>query len=1135
MILRQRFFNMQFLKLLSIFILTSILTISCENSINSENADKSSGHLKPSPSIKKTLFSSIPSSQSGIDFANNLKETLELNIINYHYFYNGGGVACGDLNNDGLPDLFFTANQGPNKLYLNKGGLVFEDFTHLLPKQNPNQWTTGVTMADVNHDGWLDIYVSQSGNLSSEDRKNLLYINLAGEGFVEKAAEYGLDDPAYSTQAAFFDFDKDGDLDMYLLNHEIRSISNYNRETRLSGRDPYIGDKLYRNEGDTFVEIGQRAGIYASPYGFGLGVAIGDFNNDAWADIYVTNDFLENDFLYINKKNGVFKESIQEMTKHISNYGMGTDVADFNNDGWADIIVVDMVARDHFRQKTNMSGMDPEKFWKSIQFGFHYQYMYNTLQMNQGGEKFSEVGQRTGISSTDWSWAPLMADFDLDGKKDIYITNGLRKDVRNNDFVNKHILFAEQMPKNKGLSAEQILQNQLREMPSQAISNYIFKNKGEIQFEDQTKKWGLQKPSFSNGAVYADLDLDGDLDIVTNNIDQEAFLFENTASDQSDKNFLHVILEGSKKNPNGIGSKVKLITDEGLQIWEIYTTRGYQSSVPPMAYFGLSKGDNIKAVEVTWPDQSISKIDDPKVNQTLTVNYRESTNPKITQKKSNEAVFIPVTKKHHINYLHTENEYDDFKDQILLPHKLSNLGPALEVGDLNGDGMEDFLVGGAHMSPTVIYLQKKDGTFERTDAGFPKGHENFEDIDAVFFDADNDGDLDIYLASGGYEFDQSTQHLYDRIYLNDGNANFTFAPERLPDFKVNTGCVRAFDYDDDGDLDLFVGGRLISKQYPFSPNSYLLKNDGDKFVDVTDEVIPELRKIGMVTSAEWMDINGDKAAELIVAGEWMPIRVFQSEKGKFNLLDETSLGLEKTDGWWFSLQQIDYDQDGDMDLIGGNLGLNYKYKASKNRPFKVFGQDFDQNQTVDIVLSYAEEGAYYPVRGRECSSDQMPFIKEKFPDYKSFAQANVYDILGEDQISNSLELNAYTFATTLFENRDGKFYPHKMNDYLQLSSINDIEVFDLNLDGYQDLIMAGNLYGAEVETPRNDAGFGNILLGKGSSDFEILNPSKTNYFGEGEVRKIKAIQIQDQYTAFLVAKNSGDLELYRFLSKKELP
>jgi len=1081
-----------------------------------------------------TLFRAVPSSHSGIKFSNQLTETVELNIINYHYFYNGGGVACGDINNDGLPDLFFTANQGVDKLYLNQGEMVFEDITHLLPSQDINQWSTGVTMVDLNHDGWLDIYVCQSGKKPADERKNLLYINQEGKGFVEQAAEYGLDDPAYSTQATFFDYDKDGDLDMYLMNHEIRDISNYNKDIRLNGRDPHVGDKLYRNEGDTFIEVGELASIYANPYGFGLGVATGDLNNDNWPDIYVTNDFLENDFLYINKQNGIFKESIQEMTKHISFYGMGADIADFNNDGWKDIVVVDMVAKDHFRQKTNMSGMNPEKFWQSIQFGFHYQYMYNTLQLNQGGEKFSEVGQMAGISNTDWSWAPLIADFDLDGKKDIFVTNGLRKDVRNNDFVNKHVLYAEQMPKNKGLSSTQILKKQLAAMPSQPIPNYIFKNRGEIQFEDKSEAWGLSKPSFSNGAVYADLDLDGDLDIVSNNIDQEAFLYENTASTQDRHNFLNIALKGTAKNPFGIGAKVKLITEKGNQYWEIYTTRGYQSSVPPIAYFGLNEETEVKAVEVVWPDDSVTIVSMPKINQTLTIDRADA---KLVYdfQSENEKVFEDVTEKHGINYLHSENEYDDFKDQILLPHKLSNLGPALETGDLNGDGMDDFLVGGAHMSPTIVYLQKANGTFKRIETGFPKSHENFEDVDAVFFDVDNDGDKDIYIASGGYEFDQSTQHLYDRIYINNGKANFTFAPEFLPDFKVNTGCVRAFDYDDDGDLDLFVGGRVVSKKYPFSPNSYLLRNEGNKFIDVTEELIPELRKIGMVTSAEWMNINEDQTAELVVAGEWMPIQVFQFQEGTYKLLHGNSVGLEKTDGWWYSLQQIDFDRDGDMDLIAGNLGLNYKYKAAKNRPFKVFGEDFDQNETVDIVLSYAEEGEYYPVRGRECSSDQMPFIKKKFPDYKSFARANVHDILGEDRLSNSLELNAFTFATTLFENRDGKFYPHKMNHNLQLSSINDMELFDLNADGYQDLIMAGNLYGSEVETPRNDGGFGNILLGKGSSDFEILPPSETSYFGEGEVRKIKAIQIHGQYTAFLIAKNSASLELYHFLPKKKLP
>ncbi len=1068
---------------------------------------------------EKPLFRLIPSSESGIEFTNKLTETPQLNIITYHYFYNGGGVACGDLNNDGLPDLYFTANQLPDKLYLNKGNMKFEDISNALPPHKQNSWNTGVTMADVNADGLLDIYVCRSGNLNPENRKNVLLINKGNLQFEDQAEQYGLADEAYSTQAAFFDYDRDGDLDMYLLNHEIDDITNYNRDIRKS-TDPHVGDKLYKNEGGKFVDVSKEAGIHSSPYGFGLGVAIGDLNNDGWPDIYVTNDFLENDFMYFNNGDGSFTEKISTATGHISNYGMGVDIADFNNDGLQDVLVVDMVAKDNYRQKTNMSGMNPERFWNSINFGFHYQYMYNSLQLNQGGEKFSEVGQMAGVSNTDWSWSALMADLDKDGAKDIFITNGLGKDVRNNDFVKKHLLHAEQLPQYAGMSQEERTVAQLSKMPSQPVANYIYQNKGRLRFADKSKEWGIGQATFSTGAAYADLDNDGDLDLVVNNIDEKAFVYANT--DDGDKNHLSIQLKGSVKNPFGIDAKITVKTDKGEQVQEVYSTRGFQSSVPPLGYFGLGNSTEINAVEVLWPDGKLSTINNPEPNQTLVVDYA-SAKINTDQTKSPQPLLADITEKHGINFRHQENQYDDFAVQVLLPHKLSTQGPALAVADVNDDGLEDFVIGGAAGFSATLFMQGQNGTFAKTSVAAFAKHKASEDIEAVFFDADGDTDMDLYITSGGYEFEVGAEELQDRLYLNDGKGNFSYAESALPAMPTSTASVKPYDFDGDGDLDLFVGGRLVPGRWPNTPKSYLLRNNGGRFTDVTKTMAPDLQKPGMVTDAAWIDVDNDSRADLVITGEWMPIVVYKNTGAKLAPMENN--GLDKTNGWWYSLKQIDFDNDGDLDLVGGNLGLNYKYQASEENPFKVFASDFDNNQTMDVVLSYSQEGTYFPVRGRECSSQQLPHLKEKFPDYNSFAVADVYEVLEPENIDEANTHNAYTFATTLFENVEGKFVAKPLNPRVQLSSINDIAVEDLNGDGNPDLVMAGNMYGSEVETPRNDAGYGNILLGTGSSQFKPVPATQTGFFGEGDVKQLEAITIGNQ-TAFLVASNNGELRLF---------
>jgi hypothetical protein len=1106
------------------FCCVSIFT-ACDQS-NKQKNPKSASDKASANSKKEALFKKIAPSESGIDFINRLNETPELNIINYHYFYNGGGVAAGDLNNDGLIDLYFTSNQEADKLYINQGNLKFEDQSDKLPPKAENSWSTGVLMADLNGDGLLDIYLSMSGRLPEAQRKNRLLINYGDLNFKEEADAYGLADAAYSTQAAVLDYDQDGDLDLFLLNHEIDDISNYNKEVRANQRDQYVGDKLYRNDGTKFTDVSQSAGIDQNPYGFGLGVAISDLNNDSWPDIYVSNDFTENDYLYINQGNGKFKNQITSATKHNSNYGMGVDAADINNDALSDIMVVDMVAKDNYRQKTNMSGMNPEQFWKTIAFGFHYQYMYNTLHLNQGGEKFSDIAQMAGVSNTDWSWSPLMVDFDLDGNKDIFVSNGLRKDVRNNDFVKKHVLYADQMPKNKGLDSLQILQNQLFNMPSQRIANVAFQNKGDLNIEEVGKQWGLTDKAFSTGAIYADLDNDGDQDLIMNNVDDTAFVYENKAKN---KQYLSIKLKGTDKNPYAIGSKLILHESDRIQSLEYYPSRGFQSSTSTNPVFAVQRQDKVK-LEVIWPNgsSSITEIDQ------FDLPIELSMNELALQEWKTESV-VPIvrniSKMHGISHNHYENAYDDFQDQVLLPHQLSNLGPALAVGDVNDDGLDDFFIGSAVGYYPALYVQNQQGKFEIQKSNPFEKEFSKEEMSAVFFDSDGDGDQDLYIGYGSYEFDANSLLLQDALFLNDGKGNFSKS-NRLPKMKNSTSVVLPFDYDNDGDLDLFVGSRMQQKRYPLPPSSYLLENQGETFVDVTEEKASALKRMGMVTTAIEMDENGDGRKDLIIAGEWMKIKILHNLPEGFLLKSDSLSDLKKSGGWWYALASDDVNKDGTLDLIGGNLGLNYKYKASKEEPFKVFSNDFDNNQTVDIVLSYPQKGTYYPLRGRECSSQQLPSLKKKFPSYNEFATASVYDVIGRDQAEYAYERNAHTFANAVYLN-DGMTYKEiPFHNESQISSINSILLKDVNNDGYNDLIMGGNLYSAEVETPRNDASYGHILINNQDGTYSAISTERTAFFGEGEIRAIRSIRIKGKENTFLVAQNNGYLKLYQLINQE---
>jgi hypothetical protein len=1101
---------------LSFIIISLFLFISC-----SENRETKNNYEGP-------LFTLLNPDNSGVSFINKIPETASMNIIVYPSIYAGAGVSVGDINNDNLPDIFFTANFGNNRLYLNKGNLQFEEIGSKSGVIGAWGWSTGCSMVDINNDGFLDIYISRAGDVEQEKRKNELFINNGDLTFTEQAAKYGLDDAGYSTQSVFVDYDKDGDLDMYLLNAPINTLPLLDYGINHTERDELTSDKLLENDNGFFKDVSEKTGLIGNGIGYGLSASVGDINNDGWPDIYVCNDYIEHDYLYINNQDGTFSEMLKESIKHISNFSMGSDMADFDNDGWLDVITVDMVAEDNYRIKTNMSGMNPKKFKDAIDNGFHYQYMMNTLQKNNGNGTFSEVSQLANISSTDWSWAPLWADFDNDGYKDLLITNGLRKDIRNNDYFKIKEKLLKEMNKDTGGKDLGYIKEALDKTPVNPIKNYIYKNEGNISFINIREEWGLNETSFSNGAAYADLDNDGDLDIVISNIDSKAFVYENNSEKMKDGNFLKVKLNGKEKNKSGIGTRVTIKIDDKFQMKEHYLSRGYLSSVEDNLHFGIGNQKIIDSVWVEWPDGNKQIYTNIEANNTLNVSYKKTEIKELSSlyKIINKQLFSEVTNQININYKHNENDFNDFEKESLLPHKMSILGPAMSVIDLNSDGLDDFYIGGAKGYSGKMYVQNSNGTFKETNQEIWDLDKNSEDMSSLFFDADADGDQDLYIISGGYDFKINSSLLQDRLYLNNGKGIYTKSLDALPEMHTSGGVVSTADFDNDGDLDLFVGGRLVPGNYPKAPRSYLLKNTNGKFEDVTELVAPDLMYPGLVTSSLWTDFNKDGKKDLIVTGEWMPILAFENQDFHFTNVSD-SLGLAGTEGWWYSIAEGDFDNDGDIDFIAGNLGLNYKYKARPETKFNVYFDDFDDNSTGDIVLTFNENGEEYPLRGRQCSSEQMPFIKEKFGTYDEFAKANMEDVFGEEKLKKALHLQASTFATSFIENNSGKPWKvRQLPNIVQLSSTNGIIVDDFNNDNNLDIALSGNMFGSEVETPRNDAGNGNLLLGDGLGNFNTLSINESGFYTPRDVKSINKIFI-DGVLHIAVVNNNDIIQFFK--------
>lgn len=1078
-------------------------------------------------------FTLLGDSHTGIQFTNTIKDSKERTILRYANFYGGAGVGVGDFNNDGLPDLYFAGNTVPDELYINKGDFRFENTTEAAGIKDDGGWSTGVTIADVNNDGNLDIYVSRElYDDKPEWRTNLLYINQGDGTFKEEAEKYGVADSQRTRHATFLDYDKDGFLDLFLLTQP----PNPGSYSELYGSELLLPEyhlKLLKNQGGkSFTDVSEASGIAQT--GFPNAVSASDLNNDGWPDLYVANDFQAPDFLFINNQDGTFTNQAEQALNHMSFYSMGVDVADINNDNLLDVFVLDMVAEDNFRMKSNMSGMNPDSFWKVVADGGHYQYMYNSLQLNNGNTTFSDVAQITGMAATDWSWANLLADFDNDGLKDVFVTNGLLYDIRNTDADKKVERFIsdtayEWLQKHPDGGDKSIwdildLEATIALMPSQPLKNYAFRNKGNLEFEKVMDDWGLDQESFSNGAAYADFDQDGDLDLVVNNINSKAFIYRNNAEQKPATNFIRITLKDSDNRPV-FGSRVTVIADGKQQLSELTNVRGIYSTSESLLHFGLGDANTIDSILVSWPDGSYTVLRDQDANQTLELDMSEAGGRQLgSGQDSAPSPFTLLNKQAPLEFVHRETAYDDYQHQVLLPHKMSEMGPAMAKADVNNDGLEDIYLGGSGGFASSLKLQQEDGTFINASPDLWEKEEAFEDVDALFVDVNLDGLPDLYVVSGGNEYPAGDVHYTDRLYLNQGEGKF-IKGAILNVNRASGSVVKAFDYDGDGDEDLFVGGRHLPHQYPLPAGSMILINNNGSLVNLTSDLAPELDTLGMVTDASWVDYDSDGDTDLLLVGEWMPVTVMDNHDGR---LTKTEVkGLEQSHGWWYSIGEGDFDQDGDTDFLLGNLGLNYKYKTSPETPFDIYYNDFDKNGNYDIVLGYYNDQKHYPLRGFSCSSEQIPGLKDKIGKYDLFASLEIDQVYGKENLEDALHYTADTFASSYLENTGDGFVLKPLPRLAQLSSIQDFLVKDFNGDGFPDALAVGNMFQSEIETPRNDAGTGCLLLGDGKGNFNLRPGRETGFLARKDARKIRDIKIGEQLY-FAVANNNDSLQLFRY-------